>query len=84
LHNGTVNLTIKNIPDDLYQALKQIAAERGLSLNAVAVQALSEAAAEADRRRSMRETRAALERFVAKMPKLPSSVRLIREERELR
>jgi plasmid stability protein len=79
-----VNLTIKNIPDDLHQALKQIAAARGRSLNSVVVQALSEAATEADRRRSMRETRAALERLVAKMPKLPSSVRLIREERERR
>lgn len=79
-----MNLTIKNIPDDLHQALKQIAAARGRSLNSVVVQALSEAATEADRRRSMRETRAALERLVAKMPKLPSSVRLIREERERR
>ena len=80
-----MNLTIKNIPDDLHQALKQIAADRGRSLNSVVVQALSEVAAEADRRRSMRETRAELERFVATLPKLRrSSAHLIREDRDRR
>jgi plasmid stability protein len=84
LHNGTVNLTIKNIPEGVHRILKRAAAERGRSLNAEAVQALSDAAEEAERRRSMRETRAELERFVAKMPKLPSSASLIREDRERR
>jgi plasmid stability protein len=85
LHNGTMNLTIKNIPEDVYKILKRTAAERGRSLNAEALKALADAAEEAERRRRMRESRADLERFVATLPKLRrSSAHLIREDRERR
>jgi plasmid stability protein len=85
LHNGTVNLTIKNIPEEVYKTLKRTAAEHGRSLNAEAIQALSNAAEEAERRRRMRESRADLERFVATLPKLRrSSAYLIREDRDRR
>lgn len=85
LHNGTVNLTIKNIPDDVYKSLKRSAAERGRSLNAEAIQALTEAAQEAERHKRMRDSRADLERLVASLPKLRrSSAYLIREDRERR
>jgi plasmid stability protein len=43
LHNGTMNLTIKNIPEDVYKILKRTAAERGRSLNAEALKALADA-----------------------------------------
>jgi len=76
-----VNLTIKNIPDEVYQILKRTAAQRGRSLNAEAIQALADAAEEAARRKRMRESRAALERAVAKLPAMSSSVPLIRADR---
>jgi plasmid stability protein len=79
-----MNLTIKNIPDNVYRSLKQEAAVKGRSLNAEAIRALSWSAEEIDRRRQMRETRPKLERFVASLPKLTSSVFLIREDRSRR
>jgi plasmid stability protein len=84
LHNGTVNLTLKNIPDGVYKTLKRSAAELGRSLNAEAIQALADRAEEAKRRRRMRATRARLERLVASLPPMPSSVPLIRAERRSR
>ena len=76
-----MNLTIKNIPDDVYRTFKLEAADQGRSLNAELIQALTRSANEIERRRKMRESRPALERFVASLPKLPSSVPLIREDR---
>ncbi len=85
-HNGTVNLTIKNIPDNVHKILKRTAAERGRSLNAEVIMALTEMTEEAERRRHMRESRADLERFVKSLPKLPRgyTTRLIREDRDSR
>ena len=77
-----MNLTIKNVPKDVYEALKREAAEQGRSLNAEAIQALSMVTDEIERRRKMRETRPTLERFVASLPKMPSSVPLIRADRK--
>jgi plasmid stability protein len=76
-----VNLTIKNIPDTIHRQLKKDAAESGRSLNAKIIQVLTAEAAEIERRRKMRESRPELERFVASLPRLPSSVPLIRAER---
>jgi plasmid stability protein len=84
-HNGTVNLTIKNIPEKVYRTLKRSAVERRRSLNAEMIEALAGVADEVDRRRKMRESRNELEQFVASLPKLrTSSVRLIREDRDRR
>jgi plasmid stability protein len=83
-HNGTVNLTIKNIPEEIHRILKRTAAERGRSLNAQVILGLEEAANDAERRRRMRENHDAMTRRIAKMPKLPSSVSLIREDRDRR
>ena len=77
-----MNLTIKNIPDSIHRQLKKDAAETGRSLNAKIIQVLASEAAEIERRRKMRETRPELERFVASLPKLGSSVPLIRAERK--
>jgi plasmid stability protein len=76
-----MNVTIKNIPDDVHKTLKQEAAQRGRSLNTQILQTLSSEAAEIARRRKMRESRASLERFVASLPKMSSSVPLIRADR---
>ena len=79
-----MNLTIKNIPEDVYESLKQEAAARGRSLNKEAILALAAKAEEVERRRVMRSTRRDLEKFVASLPKLSSSVPLIRVDRERR
>lgn len=77
-----MNMTLKNVPDHIYQALKQAAVEQGRSLNAQIVQLLAEEAQELERRRRMRESRAELEKFVASLPRTGSSAKLIREDRE--
>lgn len=81
-HNGTVNLTIKKVPPEVYETLKNAAAESGRSLNAEAIKALVNAAGEVERRRRMKESRPALERFVSTLPRLSSSVSLIRGDRK--
>ena len=82
LHNVTVNLTIKNIPEDVHATLKREAARLGQSLNAYVIRLLSDAADEARRRERMRASRPELERFVSSLPRLSSSVPLIREDRK--
>jgi hypothetical protein len=77
-----MNLSIKNGPEDIYEEVKQAAAEQGRSLNAQIVQILAAEAAEASRRRRMRESRKKLERFVASLPKMSGSERLIRGDRD--
>ncbi|HVA62825.1 MAG TPA: hypothetical protein VNF74_03795 [Terriglobales bacterium] len=79
-----MNLTIKDLPEEVGRVLKRTASERGRSLNREVVRLLSQAAAEAERRRGMRATRTALERFVASLPPLTSSVPLVREDRQHR
>ena len=77
-----MNLTIKNIPPRVHAQLKKDAARRGRSLNATIIEALSETVEEIERRARMRATRPDLERFVASLGKKPSSVPLIRADRE--
>ena len=77
-----MNLSIKNVPEDIYQEVKQAAVEQGRSLNAQIVHILAAEAAEARRRRRMRESRKKLERFVASLAKMSGSERLIRKDRD--
>ncbi|HEY7337435.1 MAG TPA: hypothetical protein VH639_21260 [Bryobacteraceae bacterium] len=79
-----MNLTIKNVPEEVYKALKREAAEQGRSLNAEAMLALSWKAEEIERHRKMRSSWGELERFVAGLPEAPSSVPLIRADRKRR
>lgn len=76
------SLTIKNIPEPLHQALKKLAEEKGRSLNAQILDELAMSVAEADRRRLMRSRRAEFRAFVGSLPKMDSSVELIREDRD--
>jgi hypothetical protein len=83
-HNGTVNLTLKNIPDAVYQGLKSTASDRGRSLNAQAIRLLAEAVELASRRKRIANSMDELRRFKATLPRLSSSVPLIREDRKRR
>jgi hypothetical protein len=80
-HSG-MNVTIRNIPGDVYRCLKELASEQGRSLNAHIVYILTREAAEWEHRRRMRATRNQLERFVASLPKMNDSARLIRNDRD--
>lgn len=77
-----MTLTIKNIPEEVYWQIKQAASENGRSLNAEVIAVLTAAAKELDQRRRMRSSRKKLERFVAALPKMSSSVCLIRNDRD--
>ena len=77
-----MNLTIKNVPDHVYKALKQEAARRKRSLNAETILALSAKAEELERRRQIGSSWDEVEKFVASLPRLASSVTLIREDRK--
>ncbi|MEQ1886094.1 MAG: hypothetical protein ABL967_13605 [Bryobacteraceae bacterium] len=79
-----MNLTLKNIPENVHKVLRQEADLHRRSLNAEAIQALAKAAEEATRRRRMRDSFPSLERFVDSLPKTPSSVSLIRADRKNR
>lgn len=79
-----MNLTLKNVPDNIYKVLKRTAAEQGRSLNSEAIRALQSFTDERERLRRMRESRDDLEKFVARMPKLKRGTlaRIIREDRD--
>ena len=84
-HNGTVNLTIKNITEDVHKTLKRAASARGRSLNSEVLRLLQERAELEDRRERIRSTWDDFLKFRASMPKLrTSTARLIREDRETR
>jgi len=76
-----MNLTIKNIPPKVHAGLKKEAARRGRSLNARILEVLADDVALAERRRYIREHREELELFLSKLPRMPSSVPLIRADR---
>lgn len=79
-----MNMTVKNLPEPTYLVLKEEAQRTGHSLNSKLIQILAREAQELERRRKMRESRPGLERFVASQQPQPSSVSLIREDREER
>ena len=79
-----MNLTLKSIPDEVCEVLKRSAAGSGRSLNSEAIRLLAEGAEEAKRREFIAASHDPLRRFRATLPKLSSSVPLIREDRRKR
>ena len=77
-----MNITVKNIPDSIYQVMKREAKRGRRSLNAEIIRALEAEAAEAERRRHLTTLRKELDRFAASLPPLDDSVPLIRRDRE--
>ena len=67
-----MNLTLENVPDDVYEALKRTASVQRRSLNAHVIDILSRATKPRADRAKMCEIglREELERFVASIPKL--------------
>ncbi len=79
-----MNLTIKNMPEDVYKILKQTAADRGRSLNAEVNRMLAEQAEMEARRKHIGATWDEYERFRSSMPKLRKGTieKIIREDRD--
>ena len=78
------NMTVKDIPEDVYRALRETAARRGRSLNSLVLEVLRDTAELEARRRHMRESREAFRRFRGTLPYVGDSTELIREDREER
>ena len=81
LQNGSVDVTVKNIPGAVYLAIKREAKRNPRSLNAEIIRALEQEAAEAERRRSLNDLRKELEPFRSSFPPLDDSASLIRLDR---
>jgi plasmid stability protein len=82
------NLTVRNIPKDVYAVLRQDAKRHGRSLNAEILAVLSDKADMARRRaeaaKVIPELRKMREEMARKYPNQPDSAELIREDRDSR
>jgi hypothetical protein len=79
-----MNITLKNVPDKVYRAVKRAAKEQGRSLNAQIIQLLEAEAAQLERRKRLPELIKKLERFRKSLPPVDDSTPLIRQERQRR
>jgi hypothetical protein len=82
--NGSMNITLKNVPVKVHKALRRAAKEEGRSLNAHIIQKLEMEAAILERRRKLPQIMKELERFRNSLGPQPDSTPLIREDRERR
>lgn len=80
--NGSMNITLKNVPDKVHRALKQEAKKQGRSLNAQIIQLLETEAANVERRKKNRQWLEDLKKFRSSLPPQPDSTPLIRWERD--
>lgn len=77
-----MNITLKNVPEAAYRAIKREAKRNRRSLNAEMIHVLETEALEAERRRRLKSLRKELDRFAASLPPLDASAPLIRRDRE--
>jgi hypothetical protein len=82
--NGSMNITLKNVPDKVYRTVKRAAKEQGRSLNAQIIHTLELEAAHLERRRKLPRLIEKLNQFAASLPAMDDSTPLIREERQRR
>ena len=76
------NLTVKDLPDAIYNQLKDAARSEGRSLNGYIVSLLQDSTDERNRRKLMREKRKQFRTFLASLPRMEDSTPLIREDRD--
>jgi hypothetical protein len=77
-----MNITVKNVPQSVYNVMKREAKKKRRSLNSQIIRALETEAAEMERRRQLGALRKQLDRFAASLPALDDSAPLIRRDRE--
>lgn len=76
-----MTVTVKNIPDPVYNVIKREARKQGRSVNSQIIRALEAEATESERRRKLKGITAELEKFAASLPEMPDSLPLIRADR---
>ena len=81
-NNDSVNITVKNVPEPVYLAIKREAKRNRRSLNSEIIRALEAEAAEAAHRQQLSGLQKELERFRESLPPLDDSAPLIRRDRE--
>lgn len=77
-----MNITLKNLPEPVYEVIKSEAKRNRRSLNAQIIQTLEKEAAEAQRRLKLSEWCKKADELVANMPMLEDGTPLIREDRD--
>ena len=77
-----MDITVKNIPERVYRAIKSEAKRNRRSLNSEIIQALESEAEESRRRQQLRNLRRELDRFRSTLPETDDSTALIRRDRE--
>lgn len=77
-----MNVTIKDVPQDIHTELKQAARSKGRSLNGYVISLLRESVEDDRHRRLLRERWEEFERFVQSLPPVSDSTPLIREDRD--
>jgi hypothetical protein len=82
--NGSMNITLKNVPDKVYRTMKRAAKEQGRSLNAQIIHTLEGETAELERRKRAAKWRKELDQFRKSLQPMDDSTPLIRQERERR
>lgn len=75
------NMTIKQIPEDVHEALRRDARHEGKSVNAYVIGLLRQAVEERRRRAVLRDRRDDFRRFMATLPGMSDSTELLREDR---
>jgi hypothetical protein len=78
--NGSMNITLKNVPVKVHRALKRAAKEQGRSLNAHIIHKLEMEAAILERRKRLPQIIKELERFRKSLPPQEDSAPLIRQD----
>jgi hypothetical protein len=76
------NLTVKDLPDAIYNQLKDAAKTEGRSLNGYIVSLLQDSTDERNRRKLMRQGRKQFRDFLTSLPRMKDSTPLIREDRD--
>ena len=79
-----MNITLKNVPDKVYKAVKRAAKEQGRSLNAQIIHTLQAEAAEVERKKRAAAWRKNVDQFRNSLPPQEDSTPLIRQERQRR
>lgn len=77
-----MNITLNNVPREIYSVMKREAEERGRSLNTQIILVLGYEAAEVQRRRNLRKVRREAERFAESLKPMGESAPLIRRDRQ--
>ncbi len=76
-----MDITIKRVPEKVYQTIKNEAKKQGRSLNSQIIRTLEAQAADIERRKDFDKFRDELEAFVAAQKPMESSAPIIRRER---